>query len=132
MIKLKELLYETSDIPSVDGAGQLWPFAEKATYAKDWESSRMEDLFGGSLLGMERGKDDELAYITSIEDVDDFASHKPAGNAGEHWHEDANANILGDWEFVKYMFDMDNVDRVASDEPMDTPSEVESATDRGI
>jgi hypothetical protein len=132
MIKLKDLLYETSEVSSAEGAGQLWPFAKSVSYAREWEASRMQDLLNGPLDGMERSEDDELAYITAIEDVDDFANHRPAGKAGEHWHEDSNENILGDWEFVKHMFDMGEVDRVAMDEPTDTPDEVEDGEDRGI
>lgn len=125
MIKLKDLLYETSKIQSVDGAGQLWPFSSRDTYAKEWEESRMNDLFNTSLRGMKRANSDELSYIAKINDIDDTESHKPAGKSGEHWHEDENENILGDWEFVKHMFDMSNVKRVASDEVIDLPSEIE-------
>lgn len=132
MIKLKDLLHETSDIPSVDGAGQLWPFSDRESYARAWATDRMKDLFDSSLLGMERSNSEELSYITKINDIDDLASHKPAGKSGDHWHTEENENILGDWEFVKNTFDMSEVDRVASDEPSDTSYEVTQNLDKDI
>ena len=124
MIKLKDLLYETTDVPSATGAGQLWPFAERESYAKRWENARMENLFGGSLEGMSRGEDKEMAYIASINDIDDLHGHKPAGYAAGHWHDEIPQSVLGDWELVRYMFDMETLDRIAVDEPVKHPEEV--------
>jgi hypothetical protein len=118
MIKLKSLLYETTALTDAgDSAGQLWPFAQRASYAKRWESARMEDLFGGSLEGMERVDDNEMAYIASIHDIDDLDDLQLAGKSGSHWHTDLPESVLGDWELVRHMFDMGEVDRVAADKP---------------
>ena len=120
MIKLADLLDESSTVTAHQGgdsAGQLWPFAMRADYAKRWEKSRMEELFGGSLVGMERVDDEEMAYIASIHDIDDLEGHKPAGDSDDHWHIDIPESVLGEWEVVKWMFDMENIDRVAEDLP---------------
>ena len=118
MIKLKDLLYETTALASNPAsAGQLWPFAKRATYAKRWESARMEDLFGGSLEGMKRTDAKALAYIASINDIDENEGQELAGNAGNHWHKEIPQSILGDWELSRHIFDMGEVDRIAVDEP---------------
>jgi len=120
MIKLVDLLDESTTVTLQQGgesAGQLWPFAERASYAKRWAKARMEDLFGGSLEGMERVDDEEMAYITSIHDIDDLKGHKPGGDSNDHWHIDIPESVLGEWEVVKWMFDMENIDRVADDSP---------------
>jgi hypothetical protein len=120
MIKLADLLDESTTVTQQQGgdsAGQLWPFALRADYARRWEHSRMEELFGGSLEGMERVDNNELAYITSINDIDETENYKPGGDSNKHWHEDIPESVLGEWEVVKYMFDMENIDRVAEDLP---------------
>ena len=76
----------------------------------------MEELFGGCLEGMERVDDKEMAYIASIHDIDDLDGHKPAGLSGGHWHAELPQSVLGEWELVRHMFDMGEVDREASPE----------------
>jgi hypothetical protein len=118
MIKLIDLLVESTTVTQQrggDSAGQLWPFARRVDYAKRWENARMEELFGGSMEGMERVKDNEMAYITSINDIDETENYKPGGDSDDHWHIDIPESVLGDWEVVKYMFDMENIDRLADD-----------------
>jgi hypothetical protein len=118
MIKLVDLLDESTSVTLQRGgesAGQLWPFAQRASYARRWEKARMEELFGGCLEGMERVDDNEMAYIASINDIDETENYKPGGDSNVHWHVDIPESVLGEWEVVKYMFDMENIDRVADD-----------------
>jgi hypothetical protein len=120
MIKLVEILREINTVTTQhggDSAGQLWPFARRADYARRWESSRMEELFGGSLEGMKRVDNNELAYIASINDIDETENYKPGGDSNDHWHINIPENVLGEWEIVKWMFDMENIDRIAVDDP---------------
>ena len=116
MIKLKNILNESTHLGTAgESAGQIWPFAQKEAYAKRWEKARMNDLFKGSLKGMEIVDNETLAYITYENDINDVDGMMPAGLSGEHWHKNIPDNVIGEWELVKYMFDMENVDRLASD-----------------
>lgn len=111
----KSQISEHSQTFDVDEAGQLWPFAEKKSYATSWESARMSNLFKGSLKDMMVVGTSELSSITNDSDQEDYRRLKRGGDSYDTY--DMPKHVLGDYSVQKIMYDKGEVDRYADDVP---------------
>jgi len=94
-IKLKDIL-ESVVGGTLPAAGQLWPFADKESYAKKWETSRLKRLFQASLEGM--------TAVDSIMDdntVGDMKGQEFSGSSKKTHAKGLQHGSLPGWKVVK-------------------------------
>ena len=82
MIKLRDIynsIKEGTGLSGMVAADQMWPFAKKASYAKNWEADRLSSVFDKSLEGMIVHPDSNLSSIVNGNDVDELNTNDLAG-----------------------------------------------------